>query len=407
MNGAPHFDIAIIGAGILGLATGYQLLEALPDLRIVILEREESAGAHQSSHNSGVVHAGVYYSPGSLKARLCREGAQLLYDFADRHNIPYGRTGKLIVQVSDAEAARFDSLCARAAANGVPGIEVLDKERIAGIEPYVSAVRGLWSPNTGVIDYKVVCDKLVSEIEVRGGQILLGTEVTKIVEHGRDVVIQSNQSEVAARNVISCAGLWADRVSALSGETKDLMIVPFRGSYYTLAPQSRDLVRGLVYPVPDPALPFLGVHFTRRLDGEVLVGPNAVLALARDGYGRGDISARDLACVLGYRGFWRMASRYVRAGLVEMWRDVSKRAYLAQVQRYIPSLTGEDLRPGPSGVRAQAVTRSGVLMDDFSFIGSSHIIHVQNAPSPAATSSLAIGRLLAERSLDQFGILAR
>jgi L-2-hydroxyglutarate oxidase LhgO len=185
------------------------------------------------------------------------------------------------------------------------------------------------------------------------------------------------------------------------------MIVPFRGSYYTLAPRSRALVRGLVYPVPDPALPFLGVHFTRRLDGEVLVGPNAVLALARDGYQRGDISARDLACVLGYRGFWRMAFRYVRAGLVETWRDVSKRAYLAQVQRYIPSLTGEDLRPGPSGVRAQAVTRSGVLMDDFSFIGSSHIIHVQNAPSPAATSSLAIGRLLAECSLDQFGILAR
>jgi L-2-hydroxyglutarate oxidase LhgO len=397
-------DVAVVGGGIVGLATAYQLLDAHPGLRLAVLEKEARLAAHQSGHNSGVVHAGLYYAPGSLKARLCREGKAELERFAEAHDIPIERCGKLVVALDEAELPRFAALRERAETNGVPGLEEVGPERIAEIEPFAAGIRALWSPTTAIIDFTRVAHALADEIRKRGAQILLGRAVTAIRESPGEVVIDTGGGAIVSRHLVVCAGLQADRVAAMAGTRDAPRIVPFRGDYYTLTSDARHLARGLIYPVPDPRFPFLGVHFTRRIDGAVWAGPNAVLAFAREGYRRRDVSPRDLASTLAYPGFRRLARRYLRTGMDEMWRDWWKPAFVRELQRYIPSIRADQLTFGPSGVRAQALMRDGSLVDDFSLGGSGRILHVQNAPSPAATSSLAIGRMLAQTATERFGL---
>lgn len=396
--------MAVIGAGIVGLATAYQLLERRPDLRVAILEKEPTIAAHQTGHNSGVLHAGLYYAPGSLKAQLCREGKASLETFADEHGIPVERCGKLVVALTDDELPRFEALRERALANGVEGLEVVGPERIGEIEPHAAGICALWSPHTAIIDFRRVAGALAALIQTRGGTIHTAREVTGIRTIRDDRVLETTAGDLVTRNIVACAGLWADRVARLTGNPGRERIVPFRGDYYTLTPDARPLVRGLVYPVPDPRFPFLGVHLTRRIDGEVWAGPNAVLAFARAGYRRRDLNLRDLGDTFRHRGFLRLAGRYWRMGAIEMWRDVSKRAFHAEVQRYVPDLRSDQLVFGPSGVRAQAVDPDGTLVDDFRLGGDRHVLHVRNAPSPAATASLAIGDRLADQALERFDI---
>lgn len=399
-------DVAIVGAGIVGLATAYRLLERLPDLRVAILEKEPEVARHQSGHNSGVVHAGIYYAPGSLKARLCTEGKADLEAFVERHGIPLERCGKLIVALTDDELPRLESLRERAMANAVPGLEEVGAERIREIEPHAAGVRGLWSPTTGIVDFRRVALAFAAEVRDRGGSIVTGATVLAIRANGSRRIVETTRGAVDAGCVITCAGLQSDRVAAMTvpADGSAPRIVPFRGDYYTLRPAARHLVRGLLYPVPDPRFPFLGVHFTRRIDGEVWAGPNAVLAFAREGYRRRDVSMRDLAETLTYPGFLRLARRYLRTGLAEMWRDVSKGAFVAELRRFVPEIGPGDLVFGPSGVRAQALNRDGSLADDFVLDGGPGVLNVRNAPSPAATSSLAIGRMLAETAMERFGL---
>lgn len=405
---AGSADVAIIGAGIVGLATAYRLLERVPDLRVAVLEKEADVGLHQSGRNSGVVHAGIYYAPGSLKARLCREGKAALESFAVEKGIPLEHVGKLVVALDEGELPRLAELRARAVANGVEGLEELGPERLRAIEPYAAGIRALWSPRTAIVDFAVVTRAFADEVRARGGAIHLRREVTGIARRGDEQVLATTAGDLVARRVIACAGLWADRVAAMTGEGgRDVpRIVPFRGDYYTLTPGARHLVRGLIYPVPDPRFPFLGVHLTRRVDGEVWAGPNAVLAFARAGYRRRDVDLRELAGTLAYPGMLRLGARFWRTGAAEMWRDVSRRAFLAGLRRLVPELRAGDLVFGPSGVRAQALRRDGTLVDDFDLGGSDRVLHVRNAPSPAATSSLAIGRVLAEEAIRRFELRA-
>ncbi len=399
-------DVAVIGAGLLGLATARALLERRPDLRLLVLEKEAVIAAHQSGHNSGVIHTGIYYAPGSLKARLCREGRALLEAYLEEKGIPFSRPGKLVVAVTEDELARLATLEERARANGVEGLESVGLERIREIEPHARGLRALWSPRAGIVDFRDVAHGLADDIVARGGRIETERAVTGIRQGRGEVVLATPRGAVVARGAIACAGLWADRVAALGGETGPDVprIIPFRGDYYTLTPEARHLVRGLIYPVPDPRFPFLGVHLTKRIDGAVWAGPNAVLAFARDGYGRRDVRLTDLVATLSYPGFLRLAARYWRTGLAELWRDWSAAAFLAQLRRYVPELRADQLVFGPSGVRAQALGRDGRLLDDFDLGGSERVVHVRNAPSPAATSSLAIGGLLAQTALARFGL---
>jgi L-2-hydroxyglutarate oxidase len=400
-------DLAIVGGGIVGLATAYRLLERHPGLRLAILEKEADLATHQSGHNSGVLHAGLYYTPGSLKARLCREGKAAVEAFATEHDIPFEACGKLVVALDDSELERFEGLRARAEANGVPGLEVVGPERMREIEPHAAGIKALWSPTTGIIDFRRVALAVADEVRARGGTIHTSRPVTGIEERGSEQVLETPLGDVVARDVIACAGLQADRLAAMTGDPGRERIVPFRGDYYTLTPDARSLVNGLIYPVPDPRFPFLGVHFTKRIDGDVWAGPNAVLAFAQEGYRRRDLNPRDLARVLGNRGFLRLAGRFWRTGAAEMWRDVSKSAFLADMRRYVPEIRANQIVFGPSGVRAQALDPNGTLVDDFRLGGSRHVLHVRNAPSPAATASLAIGRELADRADERFELGTR
>lgn len=395
-------SVLVVGGGIVGLATAYRLLEQRPDLQVTVVEKEAELATHQSGHNSGVVHAGLYYAPGSLKARLCQEGKSDLEAFAASHGIPLERCGKLVVALDDGELPRLAALHERALANGVPGLEEVPAERIRELEPHAAGIRGLWSPGTGIIDFRRVALAIADEIRGRGADIVTGWPVTRIEPRDADVLVGGPDGEERlASFVVVCGGLHADRLARMTGDDEDPRIVPFRGDYYTLDPSATGLVRGLIYPVPDPRFPFLGVHFTKRIDGSVWAGPNAVLAFAREGYRRRDIRLGDLASTLAYPGFRRLATRYLRTGLGEMWRDWWKPAFVRELQRYVPEILSEQLRFGPSGVRAQALGRDGTLVDDFSLGDRGRVLHVRNAPSPAATSSLAIGRVLATTALQR------
>jgi (S)-2-hydroxyglutarate dehydrogenase len=401
--GGP-LDVVVVGGGILGLATARRLLLDRPGLRVLVVEQEREVATHQSGHNSGVVHAGLYYAPGSLKARLCREGKAELEAYCAARDIRIDRVGKLVVAVGDDELERLEALRLRATANGVPGLEVVGPERIRELEPHAAGIRALWSPTTSIVDFAEVARAYAADVRASGGSIETATRVIGIDDRDGTVVVRTTMGDREARVVIACAGLWADRVAAMTRDDRDApRIVPFRGDYYTLTQDARPLVRGLIYPVPDPRFPFLGVHFTRRVDGNVWAGPNAVLAFKRTGYRRRDVSLPDLAATLTYPGFVRLARKYLRTGLAEMWRDWSKGAFLRELQRYLPELRGDQIAFGPSGVRAQALARDGSMVDDFDFGGSRRVLHVRNAPSPAATASLAIGGVIASNAMERLG----
>jgi L-2-hydroxyglutarate oxidase LhgO len=397
-------DVVIVGGGILGLGIARELLTRRPGLAVTVLERESELATHQSGHNSGVLHAGLYYQPGSLKARFCREGKAALEAYAIDKGIPFERCGKLVVALDETELPALERLRIRAEENGVPGLEVVGPERIAEIEPSVRAVRGLWSPGTGIIDFRRVALAYADDVRAAGGTIHVDHEVRAVDDTADGLIVRTSRGDLEARALIGCAGLWADRVASMTPGAGSERIIPFRGDYYTLTPAAAGLVRGLIYPVPDPRFPFLGVHFTRRIDGAVWAGPNAVLAFARTGYRRRDISLSDLAATMTSRGFLRLATRFWRTGAVEMWRDWSKGAFLAELQRFVPELRGDQLTFGPSGVRAQAVDLDGTLVDDFRIRGRGRVMHIVNAPSPAATSSLAIARDVGDRAIERFAL---
>ena len=402
MTGGPAaLRCAVVGGGILGAAVARRLLEVLPAARVTLLEKEDRLAAHQTGRNSGVVHAGLYYAPGSLKATLCRRGVGLLREFCAEQGLRYDEVGKVLVALDDEERARLDTIAERARANGVPGIRILDRAALSDLEPHVAGIAALHSPTTAIVDYAAVTAALAADAEARGATVRTGFRVTRITGGtGEEVVLRgASGDEVAADVVVLCAGLQVDRVAALAGDTASPRIVPFRGEYYALAPDRRDLVNGLVYPVPDPRYPFLGVHVTPRVDGEVLIGPNAVLALAREGYTWGRVSPRDLAETLRYAGFRRFARQHWRTGLGEMRVSLSKRAFTAAARRYVPELTADDLVPADAGVRAQAMDPDGSLVDDFRISRHGSVIAVRNAPSPAATSSLAIAEHLVDAVL--------
>lgn len=389
--------MVIVGAGILGLAVARELLRRRPGIRLVVLEAADAVGTHQTAHNSGVIHAGVYYPPGSLKARLCVEGAARMYEYCDANGIAARRIGKLIIATEPRELAGLDELERRARANGVPGIARLDGEQIRALEPHAAGIAALHSPNTGIVDFHAVCERLATDVRESGGELRLGWQVNAVREQDRAVRLDDGRGgAVEASAVVFCAGLWADRLAVRVGGSPDPRIVPFRGGYLRLVPERRDLVRTLIYPVPDPSLPFLGVHLTPRIDGEVLVGPSALLVGARDGYRLGRVRARDLLDTLSWPGTWRMMARWWRTGLRELQMAASHRAFAAAASRYVPGLGPSDLRPAFGGVRAQAVARDGRLVDDFVVSGTQRTLHVRNAPSPAATSCLALAGLIAD-----------
>ena len=358
-------DVIVIGAGLVGLATAMALLAGRPGLRIAVLEKEATVGVHQSGHNSGVIHAGLYYQPGSLKARFCTAGRLAMMEFAQAHQIPYRQTGKLVVATRDSELPRLASLAERGRANGL-AVREIGAEEIAEIEPSVRGIRALHIPESGVIDYRLVAAAYGAAVSQGGGQVRCGHGVRGLSRGAGGWVVETDAGPVRARAVVACAGLQADRIAAMTGQGRDeYRIVPFRGDYYTFRPAAAGLVRGLVYPVPDPAFPFLGVHFTRGVDGTLHAGPNAVPALAREGYGRTAVNGRDLLDSLRFPGLRKLARTYVRTGALEIWRDLVKPAYLAEMRRYIPQISSGDISFGPSGIRAQCLSRSGALVDDF------------------------------------------
>ena len=381
---------AVVGAGIIGLATARELTRQGHD--VVVLEKEGAVAQHQTSHNSGVVHAGIYYAPGSLKAELCRRGRALLKDYCDEHAIPYIECGKVVVAADESQVPALRELEARASANAVPFLRWLDRAALNEIEPHAGGVAALHSPTTAIVDFAEVARSLAGGLDVR-----LGFEVTGFKGHAGGVTVAGTGGDIDADKVVVCAGLQSDRVAQLAGDTAGPAIVAFRGEYWQLVPGRRDLVRGLIYPVPDPAYPFLGVHFTTRVDGGVDVGPNAVLAFAREGYRRRDVSFTDLSRAIAYPGFRAMARKHWRPGLAEMRGSFSRRAFVEAATALLPELRAEDLVRGPAGVRAQAVDRDGSLVDDFRIGRAGPVVTVRNAPSPAATSSLAIAELVVER----------
>jgi L-2-hydroxyglutarate oxidase len=385
------FDMIVIGAGIVGLATALEATRRFPGVRLAVLEKEAHVAAHQTGHNSGVIHSGLYYRPGSQKAKLCVEGATLMVRFCREHSLPYNVCGKVVVATSDAEIPALDELHRRGTANGVPGLEMIGPERLREIEPQAAGVRALWVPTTGITDFAAVARKYVELIEAAGGKVLVAVEVMGI-RRAEETVVETRAGAFRAKTVVNCAGLYSDRIALMAEADPGVRIIPFRGEYYQLAESRRDLVRGLIYPVPDPALPFLGVHFTLRVDGSVEAGPNAVLALRREGYRKTDFSAGELASALAFPGFWKMAKRLWRNGVGEYYRSLSKAAFTRALQKLVPEIREEDLSPGGSGVRAQAVDATGKLVDDFCFARSEGMVHVLNVPSPAATASLVIGR---------------
>ena len=394
------FDCIVIGGGIVGLSTAWAILEKKPGARIAVLEKEDSLARHQTGRNSGVIHSGIYYKPGSLKAKLCRTGRQRLVEFCQRNGIPYELCGKVIVATSEPELPRMYNLYERGLANGL-SVRRLGPEAIRELEPHVSALAGLHVPETGIVDFIAVCTKLRELIESRGGELQLATKVKSVRTNGNETVLETSKGAINARFIVNCGGLHSDRLAVLAGAQPDARIVPFRGEYYEVKPERRFLVRNLIYPVPDSQFPFLGVHFTRMIDGTVHAGPNAVLSLKREGYYRTSFDLRDFVDTMTYPGFWRLVRKHARPGLEEVYRSFSKRAFTRSLQKLIPEIHEEDLILGPAGVRAQALRPDGGLVDDFLIVNTRSGMHVCNAPSPAATASLEIGRLVAEQANDR------
>lgn len=407
---APHYDLVIVGGGIVGLAVAREALLRRPDLHLAVLEKEPQVAGHQSSHNSGVIHAGIYYPVGSFKARAAVEGREKMIAYCQEKGLPFERCGKVIVALTQEELPRLDALYERGVANGVQGLEVIGPERLHELELHVAGIKAIYSPNTGIADFAAVARSYAAEIEAAGGEIFTGCPVTRIAERPDGIVLhavrQGQPVDFEAAYAITCGGLHSDHISRMSGGRSELQIVPFRGDYYLFRPEKAAMVRSLIYPVPDPALPFLGVHFTRTTSGQVWAGPNAILALAREGYRRVDFNLKDIAEMLAWPGFWSMAAHFWKVGIDEMLRDTFKGVYVRQLQRYMPSLKSADLVDGPSGVRAQTVTRSGALSDDFIIDHKPHITHVLNAPSPAATSSLVLSRLVIDQVAGHYERLA-
>jgi L-2-hydroxyglutarate oxidase LhgO len=398
-----QYDIVIIGGGILGLSTAMQLLERAPQWRVAVVEKEEELATHQTGHNSGVMHSGIYYRPGSQKAKFCVAGLNNMVKFCEENEIEYQQCGKVIIALHKSELGRLQDLYERGTANGVPDLEIVGPERLKEIEPHTAGVRALWAPHTGIVDFSKVAAAFAIKFQQAGGDIFTGAAVKKITRSSGAVALETTKGTLQAKHLINCAGLYADKVASMTGENVGVRIIPFRGEYYTLRPESHHLVSGLIYPVPDPQFPFLGVHFTRNIKGHVEAGPNAVMALRREGYRKRDFSLGDTLGNLAYPGFWKMAFKYWKIGMGEVYRSYSRRVFLRDLQRLLPEIQNSDLAGGGSGVRAQAVARDGSLLDDFSIIQSGDAIHVLNAPSPGATSSLAIGEHIASLAMENFG----
>ena len=408
---APPYDLAIIGGGILGLATGLKFLEAHPAARLLILEKEPEIARHQTGHNSGVIHSGLYYKPGSLKAQGCVAGRKALIAFCEQNSVPYEICGKVVVATAEQELPRLDELYRRGVANGLRGVEIIGPERLNEIEPHTTGIKALFVPETGIIDYTKVAAAYAAKIRSGGGEIRTSNKVTGIAERGGEIALETTSGEARARHLINCCGLQSDMVAKMMGTTggansEEHRIVPFRGEYYKLAPAKHYLVRNLIYPVPDPTFPFLGVHFTRMIKGGggIEAGPNAVLAYAREGYRHSTINAGDLWNTVTFKGFWAMTGKYWRTGFGELHRSLSKAAFVRALQKLLPEIAESDLVPGGSGVRAQAVSASGALVDDFVIKQSRSAIHVLNAPSPGATASLAIGQSIAAMAAKNFDL---
>jgi (S)-2-hydroxyglutarate dehydrogenase len=402
-------DLTIIGSGIVGLATALKLTEAYPHTRLKILEKESTIARHQTGHNSGVIHSGLYYRPGSIKAASCVAGRKALLEFCDANSVPYELCGKVVVATSNDEVPRLEELHRRGIANGLKGVELIGPERLREIEPHAAGIKALYVPETGIIDFTNVARAYAKRIQERGGEIHTSHEVRGMLQHGREIVLQTSAGDYRTKCLINCGGLFSDLIATMlvggdkaSGPVEEHRIIPFRGEYYKIAPEKHHLVRNLIYPVPDPSFPFLGVHFTRMIKGGIEAGPNAVLAFAREGYRMSDIDLRDLWKALSFKGFWAMTSKYWRTGFGELYRSVSKQAFVKALQKLLPEISTKDLVRGGAGVRAQAVSATGALVDDFVIKDSRNAIHVLNAPSPGATASLAIGQSIAQMAAKSF-----
>lgn len=389
------YDVIIAGAGIVGLATGLKILEQNPGIRLVILEKENAIAKHQTGNNSGVIHSGIYYKPGSLKAKNCIHGYNLLLEFCRKENVPFDICGKVIVAASENEVPRLNNIFERGIANGLDGLRILSKDELKEFEPHANGVKAIHVPQTGIIDYKLVSAKYAEVINRTGGEIRLNEKIVKVSQKNSVIDVAAQNRSFTTKVFINCCGLYSDEVAKLSGDMLETRIIPFRGEYYKLKETKRYLCRNLIYPVPDPAFPFLGVHFTRMMNGEVEAGPNAVLSFKKEGYKRTSFSAGDTVKTFTWGGFYKIASKYFKTGFGEFYRSFSKKAFVKALQKLMPEITEEDLVPGGAGVRAQAINKNGSLVDDFLIHESGGIVNVLNAPSPAATSSLSIGETIA------------
>jgi L-2-hydroxyglutarate oxidase LhgO len=401
-----QYDVVVVGGGIIGLATSMKLTQDFPNLKVAVLEKEKEVAQHQTGHNSGVIHAGIYYAPGSQKANFCSTGGKLLRDFCEEYGIAYDMCGKLIVATDDSEIPQLEELFKRGTENGAEGLRMVDREEIKDIEPYSAGVKAILSPNTGIIDYFEVSQAYATRMRENGGDLLTNVEVISMENRDNLVYINTTSGTVAAKYVLNCAGLYADTVARMMGVDVGVKIVPFRGEYFSIIPEKEHMVKGLIYPVPNPSMPFLGVHFTRRINGSVEAGPNAVLAFAREGYKKTDVNLKDTLGTLSYSGFWKMSAKYWKVGMHEQYRSLVKGVFVKSLQKLMPEITGDDLGAPGAGVRAQVIDSSGGLLQDFAIEASPNAIHVLSAPSPGATSSLTISEYIVDLAQESFDLSA-
>ncbi|MBV9624976.1 MAG: L-2-hydroxyglutarate oxidase [Acidobacteria bacterium] len=397
-------DVILIGGGIVGLSTAWEFSRRFPQLRLLLLEKEARLASHQSGRNSGVIHSGIYYRPGSMKAKTCVQGCREMVQFCREHAIPCQVSGKVIVATTEGECFRLEELRKRGEANGISGLRLLERDELREIEPYCGGLRALHVPSAGITDYAQVSQKFGELFSANGGQIQLLTRVRGLVKRTGQIIVETTRGNFTARHVVNCAGLYSDVITRLANDAPEARIAPFRGEYYELVPEREHLVRSLIYPVPDARFPFLGVHFTRRVKGGVDAGPNAVLALKREGYRRTDFSFKETLEQLAFPGFWRMGARYWRTGFAELYRSFSKRAFVRALERLVPEIRSSDLVRAGAGVRAQALERNGSLLDDFRFQCSHNVLHVLNVPSPAATASIVLGRAIVAMASERFSL---